>query len=210
MSIMYIVSMVRGKRRQISKEQLMNGITLLGIVLTVSFIIYGISNHLFSSQESLKNFLEFFGVWAPIIFILFQIVQVIFPILPGGIGCIAGIIFFGPVVGTIYNYIGICLGSFAAFYLSRKLGSDFVKSITKHKLFGKYKYLIEENSKFDKWFAMAIFFPLAPDDFLCYLAGLTKITYRKFASIILLGKPFGIIAYTFGLNFIVTKLINII
>ena len=207
---MPIFSTLYRKGRMISRERLLNGVTAIGIILTVIFIIYGVQNHLFSSQESLNQFLIFFGIWAPIIFILFQIIQVIFPILPGSIGCIAGIIFWGPVMGTIYNYIGICLGSFGAFYLSRKLGSDFVKSVTKHKLFGKYKYLIEENSKFDKWFAMAIFFPLAPDDFLCYLAGLTKITYRKFASIILLGKPFGIIAYTFGLNFIVTKLINII
>jgi len=207
---MLIVNLFHRKERMITRAYLLNVVTIIGIILTAAFIIYGIQKHLFSSQESLKQFLMFFGIWAPIIFILFQIVQVIFPILPGSIGCIAGIIFWGPVMGTIYNYIGICLGSFGAFYLSRKLGSDFVKSVTKHKLFGKYKYLIEENSKFDKWFAMAIFFPLAPDDFLCYLAGLTKITYRKFASIILLGKPFGIIAYSFGLNFIVTKLINII
>jgi len=207
---MFIVNMDQWKKRWMSKGLLLNGMTVIGMILTIIFIVYGIQNHLFSSQDALKQFLEFYGIWAPIIFILFQIVQVIFPILPGSIGCIAGIIFWGPIVGTFYNYIGICLGSFAAFYLSRTLGSDFVKTITKHKLFGKYKHLIEENSKFDKWFAMAIFFPLAPDDFLCYLAGLTKITYRKFAKIILLGKPFGIIAYTFGLNFIITKLINII
>jgi len=206
---MFTFSIFQRKERMISRTRLLNGITILGMILTVIFIIYGVQGHIFTSQDSLKRFLEIFGVWAPTIFILFQIVQVIFPILPGGIGCIAGIIFWGPVLGTIYNYIGICLGSFAAFYLSRKLGSDFVKSITKHKLFGKYKYLLEENSKFEKWFAIAIFFPLAPDDFLCYLAGLTKITYRKFASIILIGKPFGIIAYTFGLNFIITKLLNI-
>jgi len=207
---LYIVNILQKKRRLIRKEQLLNAVTIIGIILTVAFIIYGIRNHIFSSQDSLMQFLEFFGIWAPIIFVVFQIVQVIFPILPGSIGCIAGIIFWGPILGTVYNYIGICLGSFAAFYLSRRFGDDFVKSITKHKLFGKYKHLIEEDSKFDKWFALAIFFPLAPDDFLCYLAGLTKITYRKFASIILLGKPFGIIAYSFGLNFIVTKLINII
>ena len=207
---MPIFSVLYRKGRMISREQLLNGVTAIGIILTVTFIIYGIQNHLFSSQESLNQFLIFFGIWAPIIFILFQIVQVIFPILPGSIGCIAGIIFWGPILGTIYNYIGICLGSFAVFFLSRRFGSDFVKKITKNKLYGKYKYLIEEDSKFEKWFALAIFFPLAPDDFLCYLAGLTKITYRKFAKIILLGKPFGIIAYSFGLNFIVTKLINII
>lgn len=158
----------------------------------------------------MRHFLTHFGLWAPIIFILIQMLQVIFPIVPGSIGCIVGILFWGPVVGTIYNYIGICLGSLCAFYLSRKFGNEFVRVITKPQLYSKYRSWIDKDQRFETWFAMAIFFPIAPDDFLCYLAGLTKITYKKFMSIILLGKPIGIIAYTFGLHFIGTFLIQLI
>ena len=35
---------------------------------------------------------------------------------------LAGVLIFGPVWGFIYNYAGICAGSLAAFFLSRKYG----------------------------------------------------------------------------------------
>lgn len=47
-------------------------------------------------------------------------------------------------------------------------------------------------------FALLIFLPVAPDDFLCYLAGISKMTVRKFAIIILLGKPLAILLYSMG------------
>lgn len=49
-------------------------------------------------------------------------------------------------------------------------------------------------------FAAAIFFPVAPDDFLCYLAGTTPMRLGRFTSIILLGKPASIALYSLGLN----------
>lgn len=65
---------------------------------------------------------------------------------------------------------------------------------------------VTEHKNFTKYFAIAIFLPLAPDDFLCYLAGTTKMKLRHFTIIILLGKPFAIAMYTFGLDFIMRKL----
>ena len=40
----------------------------------------------------------------------------------------------------------------------------------------------------------------APDDLLCYIAGLTKMTLKKFTAIILLGKPGSILLYSLGLT----------
>lgn len=54
-------------------------------------------------------------------FITFQAVQVVIPILPGGLGCLAGVILFGVWKGFWYNYIGICAGSLAAFAIARSL-----------------------------------------------------------------------------------------
>jgi len=47
---------------------------------------------------------------------------------------------------------------------------------------------------------LAIFFPVAPDDFLCWLAGTTKMTLGRFSAIILLGKPASIALYSLGLS----------
>ncbi len=46
-------------------------------------------------------------------------------------------------------------------------------------------------------------FPVSPDDFLCMLAGLTKMSYKKFILIILICKPITLAAYTYGLTAII-------
>ena len=38
------------------------------------------------------------------------------------------------------------------------------------------------------------------DDFLCYLAGTTKMTWKQFTAVIVLGKPFSIALYSLGLT----------
>lgn len=186
---------------------LINISTFVGLILTILFFIYGIKTQIFTSQTALQTFLQQFGWFAPIIFIVFQAVQVVLPICPGAIGCIGGILIFGPVQGFIYNYIGICIGSIAAFLLARRYGINYVKNMGNKKTFNKYIRWIEKPG-FDRLFTMAIFMPVAPDDFLCYIAGVSKITFKKFVTIILLGKPFAIAMYCFVLNLLVQKLIT--
>jgi uncharacterized membrane protein YdjX (TVP38/TMEM64 family) len=186
---------------------LLDAITIIGLILTAAFIIYGFHSKIFVSPKALQDFLKHFGIFADIIFILVQAVQVVIPIIPGALGCLAGVIIFGPIKGFIYNYIGICMGSMIAFFLARRYGMAFVEKITNPKLLQKYHSWLN-NEKFDKWFALAIFMPIAPDDFLCYLAGITKISGKKFSMIILAGKPFGIAAYSMGLNLIFTAIVH--
>ncbi len=182
-------------------------ITIIGLMMTIAFIFYGYKTKIFVSSEALHHFLGRFGIFADIIFILVQAIQVVIPIIPGSIGCLAGVIIFGPVKGFIYNYTGICLGSILAFLLARRYGKSFVERVSKPGLWQKYGSWLN-SEKFDKWFAIAIFLPVAPDDFLCYLAGITKIPLKKFSIIILAGKPFSIAAYSMGLNLVFTALIH--
>lgn len=190
-------------------KSLINVSTFVGVVLTIMFFIYGIKTQIFTSQTALQTFLQQFGWFAPIIFIAFQAVQVILPICPGAIGCIGGILIFGPAEGFIYNYIGICIGSIAAFLIARRYGINYVKNMGSKKNFNKYIGWLEKPS-FERLFATAIFMPVAPDDFLCYIAGVSKMKLKKFIMIILLGKPFAIAMYCFVLNLIVQQLISVL
>lgn len=178
--------------------QLCTALTLVGSIL---FIIYGFNHNLFYSEHALDNFLGQFGIWAPILFIAFQFTQVILPIVPGGIGCLAGILIFGPVMGLLYNYIGICIGSIATFALARNYGTSFLSFFVTKKLRQKYQQWVNHH-RFDLIFTLAIFSPIAPDDYLCFLAGTTKMTYKKFSLIILVGKPLPITLFSFGLEWI--------
>lgn len=173
------------------------------ILCTTALIIgtvYGYSIGIFTDQNKMDIFLSQSGIMAPVFFILIQAVQVVVPILPGAVGCLFGVIFFGTIKGFVFNYIGICIGSILAFLLARKFGQEFVQKMTSKKFFEKYNiYLMKEN-QFEKIFALLIFLPVAPDDFLCYLAGISKMPLKKFTTIILLGKPLAIMLYSVGLN----------
>lgn len=177
----------------------MNLATGFGLLLVGAFIAYGIARGIFRSQESMEAFLKPLGIFAPLLFVTIQAIQVVLPILPGSIGCVVGVLIWGPVGGFALNYIGISIGSILAFLLARKYGQPLVRSIASEKIYNKYIGWLEKGKKFDWCFALAIFFPVAPDDFLCYLAGLTNMKLKKFAAIILLGKPFSIALYSMGL-----------
>ena len=146
----------------------------------------------------MQQFVNRFGMIGALIFVLIQIVQVVFPIIPGGISCLAGVLLFGAVPGFFYNYIGICVGSCIAFGIARSLGRPVLYKMFPGKMIEKYLTWTELKGRFLKLFALAIFLPVAPDDFLCYLAGISKMTVRKFAIIILLGKPLAILLYSMG------------
>lgn len=107
----------------------LNICTILGLMGMVWFIWYGIQNRLFVSPEALQAFLDRFGLFAPVLFMLIQIVQVVIPILPGAVGCLGGVIIFGPVWGFVYNYVGISIGSVLAFLFSKRYGRPFVRNM---------------------------------------------------------------------------------
>lgn len=174
-------------------------VTVVGIVVSLVLVVIGLKMGVFTTPEALQGFLSKAGLWAPIVFIGIQIIQVVFPIIPGGLTCVAGVLLFGPFWGFIYNYSGICVGSMMNFWLAKRYGRPFVVQSTSEKVWHRYvKWL--DNPKFDLYFALAIFFPVAPDDFLCLMAGLTPMRFRRFAAIILLGKPAALLVYSWGLS----------
>lgn len=178
---------------------ILNLSTVLGFMIIGIFILYGMHKGIFSSSETFNNYIVKLGVSGIVVFIAIQAIQVIIPILPGAIGCGVGIIAFGPVLGFIYNYIGICIGSIIAFIISKRYGLPLIKKIVNSKSLDKYMSLLDKRKKFDTLFAISIFAPIAPDDLLCFLAGLTKMSLKKFILIILLCKPFSISLYSIGL-----------
>lgn len=171
-------------------------ISLLGVIVLTG---YWYQAGVFTDKQKMQAMLDSSGLIAPLLFVIVQAVQVIIPILPGAVGCVYGVAFFGAVMGFVYNYVGICAGSVIAFLISRACGKGLTEKLTSKRFYGKYsKYLLDQKL-FDRIFAILIFLPVAPDDFLCYLAGVSKMTLNKFTVIILLGKPAAILLYSMGL-----------
>ncbi|HAG04146.1 MAG TPA: hypothetical protein DCG28_01790 [Lachnospiraceae bacterium] len=187
-------------------QLIMNVLSLLGIVASILFFVYAWREGIFKSQEKMENFVNGFGIWGYVIFVVIQIVQVIIPIIPGGVSCLVGVLLYGPVLGFILNYLGIFIGSMMVFAIARYYGRPILNKMFSEKLIKKYDYWTTEQKYFTKMFAFAIFFPVSPDDFLCYLAGTTKMRWRTFVLIMIFCKPFSIVVYSLGLTFIYDKI----
>lgn len=169
--------------------------TIVVTILLVIFIIYGLQLGIFRDKDLLVDKIRTFGVWGPLVFLLLQAFQVMFPVIPGGASCLAGVLAFGPVFGFIYNYVGLTLGSIGAFYLSRTLGMKIVQAFFEQKTIDKYLAYVRTNTF--KWiFFWGILVPGLPDDLLCYVAGLSNMKFRTFIWIILVGKPLSLLGYS--------------
>lgn len=173
--------------------------------ITVVLTVIGYKKGIFTDETQMELFLNSCGIFAQLFFVFIQAVQVIIPILPGAVGCVYGVMFWGPLKGFIFNYIGICIGSIGAFLIARQFGQRLVIQMTGEKFYDKYSKYLEMENRFEKIFALLIFLPVAPDDFLCYLAGISKMDLKKFVTIILLGKPAAIFLYSMGLNTVLQK-----
>ncbi|MGX7198454.1 TVP38/TMEM64 family protein [Enterococcus nangangensis] len=184
---------------QVISRKIINLISLAGLIATISLTIYFYHLGIFKDLTQLQLTLGKATIFAPVVFILIQVLQVIVPFIPGSISLAAGVIIFGPWQGFLYNYIGIVLGSMINFQLARHYGKPLIQSLISEKTYKKYIGYIDNQKRFDKFFAAAIFFPIAPDDALCLIAGLTKMSFKRFSTIILLAKPLTISMYSYGL-----------
>lgn len=180
-------------------RKLINFISIVGLGISIALTIYFINLGVFKDLDSLRGLVGDSIILGPIIFILIQILQVVIPIIPGGISTAAGVLIFGPYAGFIYNYVGICIGSIIIFLLGRRYGKPFILSMISDKTYNKYIGWLDNQNRFEKLFALAIFLPVAPDDALCLMAGLTNISVKKFTRIILLAKPLSIFLYSMAL-----------
>ncbi|MDY2844142.1 MAG: VTT domain-containing protein [Treponema sp.] len=160
------------------------------------FLIIEYKNGKFHDIDTFQEFVQSFGWAGPIFVTLFQCVKVVYAVIPGTLGYIVAPSLFGTIPGILCNYIGICLGSFIAFALSKTFGVTIMKQIFSEKQYLKsVKWMEKWHKSYPVFLWIAILIPISPDDFLCYFSGLTDMKFKKFALIILTSKPWFIIVY---------------
>lgn len=175
----------------------------LGIV---ALVVWGMQSGVLTSVTHLRAFLDGFGPAAPVVYALVGAGEAVFPVIPGSATVIAAPILFGPVVGFFAAYAATCLGSVAVFLLSRHVGSELLYARFRPRTVERYLGWLGHRH-FTRWFAVAIAMPVAPDDLLCYLAGMSRMRLRTFVLVIVLLKPWALMIYTFGVLKVLTHLV---
>jgi len=164
------------------KKLIWFALTVIPIILIILGYIF--PSTFFSSQESIRNFVNSFGVFAPLSFIILQILQVVITPVSHYTVSIAGGFIFGLWQGFIFNYIGRVIGTAIAFYLGRKFGRKIILHLVKEETMKKYDYYINKGKIL---LFLAYFLPLFPDDEISYLAGFSSMSPKVFLPLMIIG-----------------------
>ena len=185
-----------GKKSRVVKHVFL--VCFLFVFIAIgAFFVYEYTKGTFKDPDSFRDFINSYGYYGPVLLTLFQCFKVIYAFIPGFIGCIVGASLFGPFLGFLCNFIGICCGSMIVFLMARKFGVSVLKLIFSEKKYNScLKWMNKWHKSYPVFLWIAILLPISPDDFLCYFSGLTEMKFKKFAIIILTAKPWVILAYS--------------
>lgn len=153
-----------------------------------------------TSIDVIREYIAGFGATAVLIFIIFQFLQVIILPVPGSVSVGVGVALFGPLRCSIFSLIGILLGSIVAFFIGRVVGYKAVCWIVGKDDLDKWL----EKMKGKDYLLLSIMFllPLFPDDVLCFVAGLSSITWLYFIIMIIITRIISVFSTAYSLQFI--------
>ena len=143
------------------------------------------------SVEELRALIDEAGAFAGGVFFLLQMLTVIVAPIPSNVTMMAGALALGFWPSLLLGIAAIWAGSLIMFLLSRRLGQRAVQGFIDRTVMEKYLPVIEE--KQDVFLFLTLLFPFFPDDMLCILAGLTSMPTGRFALIMLLARPWGLV-----------------
>ena len=145
-----------------------------------------------TSVEDLREFIENSGGYGVTVcmFILIQFLQVVLLPIPSTVTVMAGTAIFGPWWCSLYSFIGIFVGSVVAFAIGRLLGYRVVCWIVGKEDLDKWLKKIRGKD----YLILSIMFllPLFPDDVLCFISGLSSMTWPYFIVMIFITRALSI------------------
>lgn len=175
-------------------------IDLAGIGIVIAVLIYLLFAlglyEFFTDRQRLLSLIKHHRAYAVLIFIALQILQVVAAPIPGEVTGFVGGIVFGPFGGIVYSSIGLTIGSWLAFMLSRLMGRPLVESMVSEATIKRYDYVMEHKGLFLAFLMFLI--PGFPKDILCYLLGLGHMKQRDFLIVSTLGRLLGTALLTIG------------
>lgn len=143
----------------------------------------------FSSTESVREFVGRFHPYGSIAFFILQLTTVIVAPIPGNLIALVGGALFGFWRGFFLSTGALLLGSSIAFGLARFYGRPLVERFVPRRIIDRYLDSIAK-----KHFVLlfgAFLLPFFPDDALCFVSGLSNLRYRVFILMVVIGRPPG-------------------
>jgi len=148
--------------------------------------VFDLVVELYRDRDFLEDCLQRSGIWAPLIFIGIQALQVVISPIPGEVIGFLGGYLFAEALGFVYSTIGLTIGTLAAFAVGRWLGSPFVRRIVSPRTWARVGFLARTEGAILCLVIYAL--PGFPKDIVSYLFGVSPISFWVFAALSTVGR----------------------
>lgn len=162
----------------------MLGKTKVIAVITVSLSALGVLLFLlWLSPENIQKAIDFSAknpLFAPLLLILWRFIAIVIPPIPGGVVSFALLPVAGWLQVWVFSSIGILAGTSTAFVLARKFREPLVRKFVPLQQLHKWEGKISKKAM-EFWLFLGIRITTAEVmDFISYVSGLSKLTFRTF------------------------------
>lgn len=140
-----------------------------------------------SNPEILRVWMQEIRIWGILLFGIFNFLQVVFAVIPGGPFEIAAGYIFGVLPGTLLCDITMTISSVVVFLLVRKFGVRFVELFISRSQIEDMDFL-KDNQKVQSVLFFIFLLPGTPKDVVTYLAGLTNLSLKSWIFICFVGR----------------------
>ena len=171
-----------------SKLPLYLSLLLVAILVIFYFAVPSVNdffkeawNVLTSDDEArVKNWVEGFGWFGPVVIVVAMIVQMFLLVIPTILLMIVSTLAYGPVWGSIINFIAVIIASSVGYTIGKYLGLSFIERLLGEKTTKKITTFIQEYG----FWAVVItrINPFLSNDAISFVAGILKMNYWKFIS----------------------------
>ncbi len=167
------------------------GIVLMGTAVLVAGRYFPLADWIAQVQQKVMHL----GAWSAVCYpILYACCNVL--LLPGGLLSIGGGFFFGLWWGFLIVLVGNVTGAAIAFYLSRKVGRNWLRrKLLRNATLEALEPAVEREGW--KIILLSQLHPLFPTSLLNYLYGLTTIRFRTCILWVAIGQAPGLFLYTY-------------
>ncbi len=134
--------------------------------------------HYLIDREQTEAFIQSFGPWAPLVFMLVQLLQVILAPIPGEATGFIGGYLFGAGQGFLYSSVSLAVGSLLNFLIGRLLGKRFIRRIIPADKRQRMDRMVTHQGALV--ILLLFIFPGFPKDYLCLFLGITSMPLKLF------------------------------
>jgi len=140
----------------------------------------------FSNLDAVTTDMKSIGFFGPIVLFILFVLQVFLAFIPGQALMVACGYLYGFWGGFLLSWLSLFVGGEMAFVLARRYGRRFAERWVSSQVLSRWDKTAQGQGI--AFFTISLILPLIPNDAMCYVAGLGKISRPRFVTANLLGR----------------------